>query len=281
MNGPRPIAVRVLLSSCLLFAALALPAGLCAQQTSPAELVRSALANQMKDDSQLHLFTWKVRKPHAHGIQEERVVSTPSASINRITLIDGKPLTPAQQLQEDERIRKMIDPEHIRRKQKDQKEDDDRTHKMLATIPDAFDFVSLGSVAAPNGHKLARIKFTARPGFNPPNRESMVFTAMQGEILIDETARRLAKIDGTLFKEVNFGWGILAKLYPGGRFVIEQTQVTPTHWEATRTILHFDGKALLFKPIHVDDNETSFDFQPVPPMSIDQARDFLYRPASR
>jgi len=271
--------MRALAVLCLLLAALATPGGVRAQQTAPAELVRSALQNQMNDDSSLHLFTWKVRKPRGHGTQVEQLVSTPSGTISRIVLIDGKPLSPTQQAQEDERIRKMIEPERIRRKQKDQKEDDERTHKMLASIPDAFDFVYLGSVAAPNGHKLARIKFTARPGFSPPNREAMVFTAMQGEILIDETARRLAKIDGTLFKEVNFGWGILAKLYPGGRFVIEQTQVTPSHWEATRTILHFDGKALFFKSIHVDDNETSLDFQPVPPMTIEQARDFLYRPA--
>jgi hypothetical protein len=254
-----------------------MPVSLYAGQTAPAELVRSALRNQMNDDSQLHLFTWKEHKVRGHGTQVEQLVSTPSGILGRVILIDGKPLSPTQQSQEDERIRKMLDPEQIRRKQKEQKEDDERTHKMLATIPDAFDLLYLGSVAAPNGHKLTRIKFTARPGFNPPNRESMVFTAMRGEILIDETAQRLAKIDGTLFEDVTFGWGILARLYTGGRFVVEQSEITPTHWDTTRMILHFDGKALLIKPIHMDDNETFWDFQPVPPMSFQQARDFLYR----
>jgi hypothetical protein len=103
----------------------------------------------------------------------------------------------------------------------------------------------------------------------------MVFTGMQGEMLVDETAHRLAKIDGTLFKDVNFGWGILGKLYKGGRFVVEQSEVAPSHWDATRLILHFDGKALLFKSIHIDDNQTSWDYQSVPPMSIEQAMQFL------
>ena len=267
--------VRALAVLWLLSAALVSPGGVRAQQTTPAELVRLALQNQMKDDSNLHLFTWKELRPRGHGTQVEQLVNTPSGTISRIVLIDGKPLSPAQQVQEEERIQKMLDPARLRRKLKEQKEDDERTRNLLATIPDAFDFQTINSVSAPNGHKLTRIKFSARPGFNPPNREAIVFTAMQGEVVVDETARRLAKIDGTLFKDVTFGWGILARLYAGGRFLVEQCEVTPSHWETTRMILRFDGKALLFKPIHIDDNETSWDFHPVPPMSVEQARDFL------
>ncbi len=95
--------------------------------------------------------------------------------------------------------------------------------------------------------------------------------------MVDETAHRLAKIDGTLFKDVNFGWGILGRLYKGGRFIVEKSEITPSHWDTTRMILHFDGKALIFKSIHIDENETSWDYQPVPPMSVEQALDFLTR----
>jgi hypothetical protein len=31
----------------------------------------------------------------------------------------------------------------------------------------------------------------------------------------------------------------------------------------------------MLKSIHIDDNETSWDFRPVPPMSVEQALDFL------
>lgn len=247
-----------------------------AQQTPPAELVRTAIQNEIKDDSaHSRLFTWKERKFRERVPLVQRVVDTPSGALSRVMLIDGKPLTPAEQKEEDERIRRMLEPAQLRRKQKEQKEDDERTHKMLAAIPDAFDFRFIESSEAPNGHKLTRVSFIARPGFTPPNREAMVFTGMQGEMLIDETAQRLAKIDGTLFRDVTFGWGILGKLYKGGRFVVEQSEVAPSHWDTTRMILHFDGKALFIKPIHIDDNETTWDYQPVPPMSVDQAMQFL------
>jgi hypothetical protein len=256
----------------------ALPAPARAQQTPPGELVRAAIQNEINDGStHSRLFTWKERKYREHVPQVEHIVDTPSGSVSRVMLIDNKPLSPSQRSQEDERIRRMLDPAQMRRKQKERREDDERTNKMLAAIPDAFNFFCLDSITAPNGHKLTRIRFTARPGFEPPTRESMVFTGMQGEMLVDETARRLAKIDGTLFKDVNFGWGILGKLYKGGRFVVEQSEVAPSHWDTTRMILHFDGKALFVKSIHIDENETSWDYQSVPPMSVAQALQFLTR----
>jgi hypothetical protein len=240
-------------------------------------MVRAAIQNQINDDGHLHLFAWKERKYRGRNTQVSRLVETPSGIVSRVMLINDRQLDPVQQSEEDQRVRKSLEPAQMRRKQKEHREDDERTRKMLATIPDAFDFVCLDTVSSPNGHKLTRFKFTPRPSFSPPSRETMVFTGMQGELLLDETAMRLAKIDGTLFKDVNFGWGILGRLYKGGRFLVEQSEITPSHWDTTRMFLHFDGKALFFKSIHIDDNETSWDFQPVPPMSIEQALDFLTR----
>lgn len=247
-----------------------------AQQIPPGELVRVAIQNEINDGAtRSKLFTWKERQFREHIPQLENIVDTPSGAVSRVLLIDNKPLSPKQRSEEDARIRRMLDPAQMRRKLKEQREDDERTRKMLTAIPDAFNFSYLDTITAPNGHKLTHIRFTARPGFDPPTRESAVFTGMQGEMLVDETARRLAKIDGTLFRDVTFGWGVLGKLYKGGRFVVEQSEVAPSHWDTTRMILHFDGKALLVKSIHIDENETSWDYKPVPPMSVEQAMQFL------
>ena len=260
---------------CLLFASLATAQ---APQDAARELVRAAIQKELNDGSNRSLlFTWKERKYRGGNNQVEHIVETPNGVVSRVVLIDDKPLNPEQRAQENERIRKMLDPAQLRRKQKDREEDDQRTSRMLAAIPDAFNFQLLDSTESPNGHKLTRIRFTARPGFDPPTRETMVFTGMQGEMLLDESACRLAKIDGKLFKEVSFGWGILGRLYKGGRFLVEQREVSPSHWDTTRMILRFEGRALFFKSIHIDENETSWDYQPVPPMSVTQALDFLNR----
>ncbi|MGA3126363.1 MAG: hypothetical protein ABSD13_06580 [Candidatus Korobacteraceae bacterium] len=263
--------------ACVLLGCFALPSVAIAQQTPPKELVRAAIQNEMNDNAHTSFFTWKERTHGDRGTQVEHLVDTPQGVVSRVVLIDDKPLTPAQRSAERQRLRKMLDPAQMRRNLKGQQEDDERTRKILSAIPDAFDFQYVDSIIAPNGHKLTRLKFTPRPGFNPPTREAAVFTGMQGELLVDESAGRLAKVDGTLFKEVDFGWGILGKLYKGGRFVVEKSEVTPAHWDTTKTILHFDGKVLLVKSLHIDENETDWDFQPVPPMSVAQALDFLAR----
>jgi hypothetical protein len=281
MTSPSPprltSRMRKLASTCLLACFFAFPVAAIAQQISPQELVREAIQNEANDNSHSLLFTWMERNDHGQVSQTERLVDTPQGTVSRVVLIDGKPLTPEQQRAEDQRIHNMMDPAQMRRKLKERQEDDEHTRKLLSAIPDAFDFQFLGSYIGPNGHKFTRLAFTPRPGFNPPSRESAVFTGMRGTMLVDETTRRIAQIDGMLFKEVNFGWGILGKLYKGGRFFIEKSEVTPTHWETTRTILHFDGKILLLKPLHLDDNETDWDYQPVPPMTAKQAFEFLTR----
>jgi hypothetical protein len=146
---------------------------------------------------------------------------------------------------------------------------------MLAAIPDAFNFVYLKSETAPNGHKLDIFQFTPRPGYDPPSREVAVFTGMNGELTLDGTAMRLAKVDGTLFKDVNFGWGILGRLYKGGRFMVEKSEIAPNHWDTTHTLLHFDGKVLIFKSLHINEDETDWGYKPVPPMSVKQALDYI------
>jgi hypothetical protein len=246
---------------------------------SPGEIVRTAFENQRNDITPPPYFSWMERKHHGSGTQVERCVETPDGTLSRVVLINNMPLSTAQKEQEAERVREMADPQKLREKQKETRQDDARTEKMLAAIPDAFDFTYVDSSTAPNGHKLLTLGFAPRHGFQPPSRETAVFLGMQGEITIDQTAMRIEKIDGTLFKDVTFGWGIFGRLHKGGRFYVEQAEVTPTHWEGTHMLIHFDGRALLF-PVHYDDNEESWDYQTVPAMSVQDALNYLDRAAA-
>lgn len=83
-------------------------------------------------------------------------------------------------------------------------------------------------------------------------------------MLIDRKQHRIAKIDGTLMKEVGFGWGILGHLDRGGHFIVQQGDMGGGHWEITRMDLSFTGKALFFKTLNIKDQEVYSDFQPAP-----------------
>ena len=272
-TGPGKAGACIVLA---LSAIAAIPKEARAQGTPPLELVRTAIENELKDNDQTHLYSWKERKRRTpRGTQVEHLVKTPSGVVSRVVLIDEKPLTAEQQATEEERLRKATDPATMRRKLKEDQDDDARTRKLVAAIPEAFDFTYVDTLTAQNGHALTTLKFTPRAGYVPPTRELKVFAGMEGELVVDETAGRLAKVDGTLVKDVEFGWGIFGRLYKGGRFLIEKREVTSTHWDTARQLLHFDGKVFMFKSIHINEDETAWDYQPVPPMSVEQALDFL------
>ena len=256
----------------------AIPKEARAQNTPPSELVRTAVDNELKDNDQTLLYSWKERKHRSpHGTQEEHLVRTPAGVVSRVVLIDEKPLTAEQQSKEEQRLRRATDPSVMRRKLKEDQDDDARTRRMLAAIPEAFVFTYVDTHTEANGHLITNLKFAPKPGYDPPSRELKVFAGMEGDLVIDQTAGRLAKVDGTLVKDVEFGWGIFGHLDKGGRFLIEKCEVTPTHWDTTRQMLHFDGKVLLFKSLHIEEDETDWDYQPVPAMSVEQALDFLNR----
>jgi hypothetical protein len=115
-----------------------------------------------------------------------------------------------------------------------------------------------------DGHKLVRLKFRPNPAFQPPSHVEQVLTGMQGVLVIDPVAKRIARIDGNLFKEVAFGWGILGHLDKGGHFLVEQRDVGNGSWQVSRMSLAFTGKILLFKSLAIKSDETFSDFHEVP-----------------
>ena len=247
------------------------------QQLPPRELVRHAIANEIRDSNghQGVLFTYKTKSIKPKQTVVKQIVETPDGTLGRILSVDGKPLSAEQKQQEDQRVNRLLDANEMRKKRKSQQEDAERTMKMLKALPDAFIYEQIGTEAAANGHTLVKLKFSPDPKFNPPTRETLVFQGMSGEMVIDSTAMRLAKIDGTLFKDVSIGWGIIGRLDKGGRFYVEQSEVYKGHWDTTKMTLHFNGKALIFKTIRIEENEMTWDYKPVEKMNVQQALNFL------
>jgi hypothetical protein len=264
-----------LVAAIMAVATLAAPSGAYGQQHQFTELVRNAIDKQISDKVNPPYFSWMRRANSGKHTRVEYCVDTPSGRLRRVHFIDDKPLNKKQRQREDERVREMINPENLRKDRKARVEETARANLLLKSIPEAFDFQYKSTSIAPNGHKLVTLSFKPRPGFDPPNHETMVFLGMKGDLTVDETAQRLVKIDGTLFKDVTFGWGIFGRLFRGGRFVVEQIAVTPTHWVDYKSFYKFDGKVLLFKSLHIHDQDVAWDFHPVPAMSVEQALDYL------
>jgi len=239
--------------------------------TPPADLVRKTVQNEVRasqDEPIPHMFL--SRKETNRGSQTKLYCETKDAMAGMAIAYDDKPLTPEQRQAEDTRLRDLANsPEELRKKRQREKEDAERVGRIVKAMPDAFlyeyDGTETGKPALGKlGSELVRLKFRPNPKYEPPTHTEQVLAGMQGTLLIDPTSYRIARIDGTLFKEVGFGWGILGHLDKGGRFLVEQADVGDGSWDIQRMTLAFTGKILFFKKIDIKSTETFSEFHPVP-----------------
>jgi hypothetical protein len=242
----------------------------------PNELVRAAIANELKSNADKQRYEYRVTKKLQDRTEVKQMVDTPDGTLGRLILINGKPLTPEQRAKEDARLQRLIDdPAQMSGKRKEQQDDDRRTREMVKAMPDAFIYEYAGTENKEPWGEIAVLKFKPNPNFDPPNQETKVYRGMQGEMWIDLSAMRLAKIEAKLFRDVAFGWGILGHLDQGGQFIVEQKPVSGSHWEPSHMVLNFTGKVLLFKTLKIRQDETTSDYKPVTNMGLAQALDFL------
>jgi hypothetical protein len=245
--------------------------------SSPDQFARDVLRHEVEAQTQDHaLWTYREQKLDDGKRELLHVYQTSHGEIDRLVQIGGRPLTPTQVQAEDQRIQKLISrPSEMRQKQKKQYEDAEQARNLLRMFPDAFQFQFDGTQGS-----LVRLKFAPNPKFNPPDHAAQVFHHMTGTILVDPQQQRLAAIDGTLTSEVKFFGGIFGHLDKGGTFTVRQEEVSPHFWEVTAMHVHMAGKALFFKTIAVQEDETYSDFHSVPAdTTLPQAAELLKQDA--
>src|ERR1700726_1944028 len=185
---------------------------------------------------------------------------------------NDRPLTAEKQQGETNRLAALANhPEQIRKKGAREKEDEERSLRIVKALPDAFCYEYAGTQnSAPGlgkeGDQLVKLKFRPNPAYSPPSHVEQVLKGMEGELLIDAKIHRLARIDGTLFQEVAFGWGILGHLNKGGHFRVQQADLGlgDGAWGITEMKLNMTGKILMFKGLNIVSEEVLSDFQRMP-----------------
>jgi len=272
-NGRWPDWLR---TACTAFALIGGLAAAAAQEQKipdmpPSDLVRAAVAKEVaaaNNASLKHMF--RSRRQTPKGSQTKLYVETSSAMAGMLIAINDQPLTPQQQQGETNHLAWLMgNPDQLRKKQAREKDDAERTLRIVKALPDAFRYEyagteNSGAGLGAEGAQLVRLKFTPNPGYSPPSHEEQVLAGMQGYLLIDTKSMRMARIDGTLFKDVTFGWGIIGHLDKGGHFRVQQADVGDGLWDITEMSLSLTGKILLFKNLSMVSEEVFGDFRRVP-----------------
>jgi hypothetical protein len=238
----------------------------------PAELVRVAVENEVAASNHpgvLHMFRSHKQTPKLS--QTRLYVETTDALAAMLVALNDQPLNPEQQRGETNHLAGLMNnPEQLRKKRAREKEDEQRTMQIVKALPNAFLYQYAEtdkSEAAPDeAAPQVKLTFAPNPAYSPPSRVEQVLAGMQGYLVIDTKALRLARIDGTLIREVAFGWGIIGRLDKGGHFLVQQADLGlgDGSWGITEISLNVTGKLLLFKGLNMVSDEVLSDFRKMP-----------------
>lgn len=242
-------------------------AAACFGQNLPlpdSSLVQRALASELRavqDTS--HPMRYRLRKSSPRLTTTKEMVETKDGVIAVLAAVNDKPLGPPDAQKEQARLDDLLaEPGKQRHRKQSQDEDTARAVEVLRVLPKAFLYQPVGSFATAAG-TVGKFAFVPNPKFNPPNLETQVLTAMKGELWIDARHARVVRLEGHLQQDVDFGWGILGRLYKGGWIVIEQAEVSPEVWRISRFKMAMSGR-VVFKTRSFDTTEEETQFAPVP-----------------
>jgi hypothetical protein len=255
---------RTFFALTLLFAVL-MPAHLTAQDPpgDPVALVRAASWNELHVSSSGHPFRFRLRKQDENGTTTKDIIETKDGDVARLIAVNDQPLTPDRAKAERARLDNLLaHPELQARRHKKEQEDSNRSNEMIRLLPDAFLYTYRGIVNTSHGPAY-RLSFQPNERFIPPDREAQVYHGMAGELWINCAQKRMTRLDAHLIADVDFGWGIVGRLFKGGTIFVEQQDVGNGHWESTHLNLNLTGKILMVKNLVIRSTEDGSNYREV------------------
>ncbi|MGA3262590.1 MAG: hypothetical protein ABSC47_00935 [Terracidiphilus sp.] len=252
---------------CVTVGILALAQGACcapaleSQQAVPAgQLVREVVYNELNDHQGHGYWRYWIERHTPKETRLEDQIETAEGSIAHLSLRNGRPPSAEAQLEEQARLQRLLtSPEEQAKHRREYEEDENRIGRILALLPDAFIYEYDGEE---NG--CYRLRFRPNPEYPAHSIEARIFHAMSGTLWINARFKRLARLEGRVQENLDFGYGILGRLYKGGWFQLQRTQVSASDWKTERLEVHMCGRALLVKSFARDTSEERGGFVPVP-----------------
>jgi hypothetical protein len=236
-----------------------------AQQPPPPnipKLVRNMAWNELQaSEHPAQYYRYINRNISPGGSRTTEQIGTSQGVAELLLDVNGKSPSAKQRQANGHLLSRLItDPGFQQSRLKDQRQDTSRRDSVIKNFPEAFIYTYLER----SKDGLIHLKFQPNPQLNPSSRQALILQGMAGDLWIDPSSQRMAKIDGTLIKDVTIGWGFLARLYKGGSFLMEQSKGADGAWHQELLSVDFDGTKLIFKGLHIHEREIRCCYERVP-----------------
>jgi hypothetical protein len=227
----------------------------------------------LRDDSRpLHYSTRKVNEKND---TTRVVIESEQGNVARLIERDGHPLTTAEDTAERSRLNDILtSPEAYLKHQKKDDLGKDYTAQLLRLMPRAMIYSYTPGQPQPAGANAPQVvlDFQPDPAFHPPTMVSEVLTGLAGRVWLDARTGVMTRIEGKVLRPVNFGWGIIAKVYPGGTVEFEQASIDGRRWAYTHVAERATMREMMVRTSTTKIEMTAWGFRLLPkPMSVQEA----------
>lgn len=215
-----------------------------------------------------------------HIVDERRdmtrdVIESQEGAVARMILRNGKPITEEQDKAERQRLNDMIaHPSEFAKHAKDDSTGRKLADELIRLMPDAMIYTyAPGQPQVPTftGKQIV-LDFEPNPKFKAPTITAEALSGLKGRAWIDAKTRYVVRMEGTVFRPVNLGWGIVAHIYPGGKLLLEQADAGNGRWVFTHFTEDVSVRALMVKTVNVHATIDASGFQALPgPMTYQDA----------
>lgn len=209
------------------------------------------------------------------GDQVRDEIETHDGTVARLILRDGHSLGPEEDAAERARLNALINSpddffKHIRSERSERKTAAD----LIQLLPDAMIYTYVpGQPQLPNvARRQVVLDYNPNPRWSPPTTTAEALVGLRGRLWIDADTHTTIHLEGNVFRPVNIGWGMVAHIYPGGTFIVDQNNPGNgprwiyTHFEQSLTV-----RALMLKSLEIHGKADTSGFQQVPDMGYADA----------
>jgi hypothetical protein len=210
---------------------------------------------------------FRQRKIDAHGDTTREIIQAREGAVARLIERNGQPITAAEDAAERDRLNDVLSsPDAFLRHHHHDRSSRDDAIGLVKLLPQAmlYSYTPYQPQLQHSTGSQVVIDFHPDPKFHPPTLLAELLTGIEGRVWIDQRTGRMVHIEGHVLKPVNFGFGLLAKIYPGGTISLDQAMMPNGDWVYSRAEEHLNVRALLVHNAPQNQTMTSFDFRLMP-----------------
>ena len=236
----------------------------------PREIVRRSIEKDETNRSLRRQYTYVQKSSETQFEKDGRVKSSTTTvrevlnlyghPFNRLIQKNGRPLTPAEEQKEKERLDKFTarwtnESDADRRKRQERtKQNRLKQQAFMREIADAYDFTLVGEEKIA-GQDTWIIQAEPHPGYQAKTSEGKYLAKIHGRVWIDKKEYQWVKADAETIDTISYGL-VLLRLYKGSRLQFEQTRVNDEIWLPKMERVTAGGRLGLFVRASLDQTTT-------------------------